>query len=134
MPRRTSFYDADPSDSVASDDLEKYWRFVEKQLDTDLRFGELRGKPRRQKGVDVLLAVDMLSACFRQVFDVVILAAGDADFVPLIHEVRRYGVTVVVAGVAATTAASLQAVADRFVPLDSISCTAWSQEPFQPGP
>lgn len=132
--RRTSFYDAEPSDQPPSRDLKQYWEFVEKQFDTDLRFGELRGKPRRQKGVDVLLAVDMLSACFRQVFDVAVLVAGDADFVPLIHEVRRHGVTVVVAGVKDTTARELQTAADRFVPLDSASCPAWSQEPFVPRP
>lgn len=130
--RRTSFYDADASGESASNKLEDYWGFIERQHDTDLRFGEVRGKPRRQKGVDVLLAVDMLSACFRRVFDVAVLVSGDADFVPLVHEVRRHGVTVVVGGVSSSTARELQTAADRFVRLDSISCDAWSREPFAP--
>ena len=132
--RRTSFYDAEPSDQPSSPALEQYWEFIEDQPDTDLRFGELRGKPRRQrqKGVDVLLAVDMLSASFRQVFDIAVLVAGDADFVPLVHEVRRLGVTVVVAGVTRSMARELQIAADRFVALDSVSCPAWATEPFEP--
>lgn len=130
--RRTSFYDAEPSDQPPLPALGQYWQFVENQFDTDLRFGEVRGKPKRQKGVDVLLAVDMLSASFRQLFDVAVLIAGDADFVPLVREVRRLGVTVVVAGVRNTTARELQIAADRFVPLDSASCPAWSSEPFKP--
>jgi uncharacterized LabA/DUF88 family protein len=130
--RRTSYYDAEPPDGASSPAIDQYWEFVEKQFDTDLRFGEVRGKPRRQKGVDVLLAVDMLSASSRQLVDVVILVAGDADFAPLIREVRRYGVTVLVAGVESTTARELQDAADRFVALDSVGCSAWGQEPFQP--
>ena len=105
---------------------------MEKQFDTDLRFGEVRGKPKRQKGVDVLLAVDMLSASSRDLFDVAILVTGDADFVPLVREVRRYGITAVVAGVGSTTAKELQTAADRFVPLDSVTCPALTQEPFKP--
>jgi NYN domain len=132
LVRRISFYDAEPSEQAASREFEQYWEFVERQFDTDLRFGELRGKPRRQKGVDVLLAVDMLAASFRQAFDVAILIAGDADFVPLIHEVRRHGVTVVVAGVRDSTAREMQTAADRFVALDSVNCPAWAQEPFTP--
>ena len=126
--RRTSFYDAAPSDSSASSELEQYWLFVENQPETDLRFGDVRGKPARQKGVDVLLAVDMLSAALRQLIDVAILISGDADFVPLVNEVRRQGVTVVVAGVTATTSEELRRAADRFVAIDS----ALSQEPFTP--
>lgn len=126
--RRTSFYDAEPSNGEASPELEKYWKCVENLVDTDLRFGEVRGKPKRQKGVDVLLAVDMLSASFRKLFDVTILLAGDADFVPLVYEVRRLGVTVVVGGVRATTSRELQDAADRFIAIDSISCPAWSEE------
>jgi NYN domain len=130
--RRTSYYDADPSDQSSLPVVEQYWQFVENQFDTELRFGEVRGKPKRQKGVDVLLAVDMLSASSRQLFDVAVLISGDADFVPLIREVRRLGITVVVAGVKSTTARDLQIAADRFVPLDSSSCPAWSREPFNP--
>jgi uncharacterized LabA/DUF88 family protein len=129
--RRTSFYDAEPSDKPPTD-LEQYWAFVEDQWDTELRFGEVRGRPRRQKGVDVLLAVDMLSASFHHLFDVAVLVAGDADFVPLVREVRRLGVAVVVAGIKGTTARELRTAADRFVALDSELCGAWIQEPFMP--
>lgn len=132
--RRTSYYDAEPSDQSSIPVVEQYWQFVENQFDTELRFGEARGRPKRQKGVDVLLAVDMLSASSRQLFDVAILVSGDADFVPLIREVRRHGVTVVVAGVRSTTARELQIAADRFVPLDFPSCPAWSHEPFKLAP
>jgi len=49
-------------------DLKAYWKYVERQADTHLRFGEVRGRKRRQqKGVDVLLAGDMLVGAFERI-------------------------------------------------------------------
>src|SRR5207253_5397539 len=80
--------------------------------DTHLGFGSLRGgtgkKPPRQKGVDTLIAVDMLVGAFEKLFSVAILAAGDADFVSVVLEVRRRGVMVIVT-------ASATSISDEFV-------------------
>jgi uncharacterized LabA/DUF88 family protein len=135
LNRRTSFYDAAPVEDQApalAPALDAYWQFVDDLHDTDLRFGEVRGRRTRQKGVDVLLAVDMLVGAVNQVFDVAILISGDADFVPAVNEVRRRGISVVVAGVESSMSKELRAASDRFVPLSGAGSWALTRDPFTP--
>lgn len=117
---RVTYYDARPDDETAVPPAtHNYWRDIELQPDTDLGFGSLRGgerrRPPRQKGVDTLLAVDMLVGAFSQLFSIAVLIAGDADFVPVVHEVRRRGVMVVLAAHPASLSDELRCAADRFV-------------------
>jgi uncharacterized LabA/DUF88 family protein len=118
---RVAYYDAIPEDETqVSEDLADYWRAVELLPDTHLGFGTVRGtrpKSRRQKGVDTLIAVDMIVGSFDKIFDVAILFAGDADFVPVLREVHRRGVLTVVASDRESTADDLIRSADRFVPI-----------------
>ena len=63
------------------------------QLDYfDVRLGDLirdsQGK-LKQKGVDVLISVDMVIKAFLNHYDVAILIAGDRDFVPAVRAVRE---------------------------------------------
>lgn len=59
--------------------------------------GELKGqKPRRQKRVDVSLAVDMLTHTFRKNMDHAVLFARDDDFTPLVQALVREGMNVTV--------------------------------------
>ena len=111
---RATFYDALPENGVNAD-LEEYWRTIELQDDMHLGFGALRGLKRkaRQKGVDVQIAVDMLAGAFGGAFDIAVLVAGDADFVPVVEEVKRRGVMVVVAAESQSLADDLRRVADR---------------------
>jgi len=122
---RTLYYDAipDPSpDGVQSkaDEvrLEKYFAAVEALPDTECRFGYVRGRPdgkrRRQKAVDILLAVDLLTRAHARLFGSVVLVAGDGDFAPLVHEVKRHGVMVLVAGFEGSVSDLLTTEADRF--------------------
>lgn len=46
---------------------------------------------RQSKGVDIALAKDMLVNAFHDNYQVAVLYAGDADYVPLIQEVKRMG-------------------------------------------
>jgi len=55
-----------------------------------------RGRNRRQKQVDVRLAVDMLTHTFRGNMQRASLFAGDDDFIPLIDALVREGMTVTV--------------------------------------
>jgi len=118
---RILFYDARPEQS-ADEAMESYWRAVELLPDVETKFGVLRGgrprRPPRQKGVDGLIAVDMLVGAFRGLYQVGILIAGDADFVPIVNAVRREGVMVVVAAEEASLADDLRRAADRVWPLD----------------
>lgn len=118
---RVSYYDAEPDDPAETDDeLTKYFKAIERITDVECRFGYLRGKPerkaRRQKAVDIQLAVDMLGRAYERLFEVAILVAGDADFVPVVHETRRRGVIVVVAGFEGTVSDLLIEEADRYYP------------------
>lgn len=51
-------------------------------------------KPRGQrqtKGVDVSLATDMLTHAFLNNYEAALLCTGDADFIPVVEQVRRQG-------------------------------------------
>ena len=76
---------------------------VEAMPYTELRLGRLvytsgwPNTPPFEKGVDVMLATDMLTHCFKNNYNTVILVAGDADFVGALQAVKDYGKHVEVA-------------------------------------
>lgn len=113
---RVTYYDAVEDEGTESPDVEDYWSEIELLHDTSLGFGAIRGRRgrRRQKKVDTLLATDMLVGAFTNIFDVAILVSGDADFVPVVDEVRRRGISVVV-GIGADGAGELVRACDRAV-------------------
>lgn len=57
-------------------------------------------KPKRDqkaKGVDIMLAIDVLGHGYQNHYDAILLVAGDGDYVPLVEEVKRLGKSVYVA-------------------------------------
>jgi uncharacterized LabA/DUF88 family protein len=114
---RVMYYDALPDPSNPQPELEAYWKAIELLDDVHLGFGALRGlsKRPRQKGVDTLLAVDMVAGAFLSLFDIAILVAGDADFVPVVEEVKRRAVMVVIAASPSSLSEDLRRAADRFI-------------------
>jgi uncharacterized LabA/DUF88 family protein len=59
--------------------------------------GQIVGeKNKRQKGVDVALAVDMMSHAYRGIISKATLFAGDADFVPLVTALVNVGLHVTI--------------------------------------
>jgi len=128
---RVTYYDALPDETDPNEtpdakaakaaELKDYWRAVELLPDTHLGFGKLvgTGQRLRQKAVDTLLATDMLVGAFSGLFDIALLVTGDADFVPVVEEVKRRGVMVVVAVAKTGQSVSddLIRVADRYVDL-----------------
>lgn len=79
-----------------------------------VRLGSIRGdaKKRRQKEVDVLLAVDMLTHSHRKNMERAILISGDMDFKPVVEAVVEQGTFVTVVHDAATASHDLARVAD----------------------
>lgn len=65
---------------------EKLWDFLS-------ALGVLR--LTREKGIDVLLAVDAIEAARSRRYAALIILSGDADFVPAVHLIQRLGVNVV---------------------------------------
>lgn len=45
----------------------------------------------RQKGVDTLIAIDILSKAYQDQFDITIIVTGDEDFLPVIDYVKNTG-------------------------------------------
>jgi hypothetical protein len=45
----------------------------------------------KSKGVDIALAKDFISNAFLDNYEVAVLLAGDADYVPMVNEVKRLG-------------------------------------------
>ncbi|HUU10833.1 MAG TPA: NYN domain-containing protein [Phycisphaerae bacterium] len=65
----------------------------------DIRLGRLepRGDTFVEKGVDIAIAVDMLSMAFHNAYDTAVLVSGDGDFVKALNAVRDLGKHVEVA-------------------------------------
>ncbi|MFQ5576350.1 MAG: NYN domain-containing protein [Anaerolineae bacterium] len=74
-------------------------REILKSLKSSIEYLQIRlGKLVRQKGtwvqkgIDVKIAVDMVSKAFLNHYDVAALVSGDADFLPLVEEIKEaYG-------------------------------------------
>jgi uncharacterized LabA/DUF88 family protein len=61
----------------------------------------LNGKSKtifKEKGVDVKIAVDMVSIACDKLFDTIILCSSDSDLQPAIHEVKRRNIEVIYLG------------------------------------
>ena len=115
-----TYFDGRPDeDEDASSELLEYWEKIRFLDHTHLGFGMVRGQRQRQKGVDTLIAVRMLKGAYDRIFDTAILVTGDADFVPVVEEVRSRGITVVLAAFDdGTLSQDLRAAADRTIYLE----------------
>ncbi|MFN7065903.1 MAG: NYN domain-containing protein [Aquificaceae bacterium] len=71
-----------------------------------------------EKEVDIMLATDMLSMAYMDVFDTAILISGDSDFSYTVEEVQRIGKRVENATFKRISSYHLRKVCDRFVLLD----------------
>jgi uncharacterized LabA/DUF88 family protein len=78
----------------------------------------------------------MIGGAYNKRFDVALLIAGDADYVPIVDEIRRAGLHTLVAGVQenAQLACSdeLQRAADWFVKLPDLANVAHFKKYFTP--
>ncbi len=98
---------------------ERFFREVSSVFATHVRLGSITGtgKKRRQKEVDILIAVDAMNHAVRQNMDHVILLTGDRDFTPLVETLVQLGLMVTVAGDLHFTSDALKEAADHYQPL-----------------
>jgi uncharacterized LabA/DUF88 family protein len=99
-----------------------------------VRYGTLKGasnKRRRQKEVDILIAVDMMSHAARKNMDEAILLAGDMDFTPVVESLVDLGLTVTVIADAKTVASELTWAADAFHELTISFYHAFASRPLK---
>lgn len=107
---------------------------IARQLNTHVCTGMTRHRQNRkraerkfeQKGVDVLLAVDVLRNAYGGVTENFLLVTGDVDFVPLIDQLISMGKNVVLAHPRRVSDMLLEA-ADRVQPIRDMwrNCIAW---------
>ena len=88
---RTYFYGAICETHLPEySDQKKYYDDLDKIRGVEVKLGSLvkLHKGFRQKGVDVLLAIDVLTKAYQNHYDIAILICGDRDIIPLIHAVK----------------------------------------------
>ena len=92
---RIYYYDAIVDKTHQDYDAQKkYFESIEKERFYTVRLGELvksSKKKRKQKGVDVQMAIDALAKAYQDQYELGIFAIGDQDFIPLINAVKDAG-------------------------------------------
>lgn len=98
-----------------------------------VRYGTLKGasNKRRQKEVDILIAVDMMSHAARKNMEEAILIAGDMDFTPVVESLVDLGLNITVRADKLTVAEELAWAADTFSELTANDYHAWSSKKLQ---
>ncbi len=102
---RAYYYDSlpyvgDPPTEEDTDRLarkERWLHAIEHIPQLEVRLGQVARREDGtvvQKRVDVLLAMDMVRVAYKRLADVVVLVAGDSDYVPLVEEVKAEGLLV----------------------------------------
>jgi len=89
---RAYYYDAIvDSDEFAHQDQKKYFDEIKKEEKLEVKLGRLikTNKNYRQKGVDILLTIDMLSKAYMNHYDWGILLAGDDDYLDLVYTIKN---------------------------------------------
>lgn len=85
---------------------------------------------KKTKGVDITLTKDMLSHAFHGNYEAAVLIAGDADYVPLVEEIKRLGKLVYLAFVGSQgLSPELRLSADSFTDITEQFASAWKQAP-----
>jgi len=73
---------------------QKFFSYLNKIQNLEIKLGRLEKRPKGglvEKGVDVRIAVDLVTHAYSNIFDTAILVSGDADFVPAIKAVQDFG-------------------------------------------
>ena len=94
----------------------------------NFNFFELRTYPLKyskgqifQKGVDVQLAVDLVTHAFRENFDIAVICSGDIDLLESLKIVKSLGKIVVLMSHPKITAKNLRSEADFYIDMSKLS-------------
>jgi uncharacterized LabA/DUF88 family protein len=71
-----------------------------------------------EKGLDILIATDMLTNALRNCYDTAILVSGDGDFAPVLEEIARAGKQIENAVFSSTRSDALINASDLFIELN----------------
>ena len=88
---RVYWYDAKYNErDERYDEQEHFFNTLRDFEDFEVKTGEIVASAEgdRQKGVDILMAVDMLTKAYENHYDMAIFICGDRDFIPLVKAVK----------------------------------------------
>lgn len=92
---RTYYYDAivDENEKEKREEQKLFFDMIRSAPFCTVRLGRLvkTVEGYRQKGVDILMAIDMITKAYENQYDIAILLAGDGDFVDLVEAVKDAG-------------------------------------------
>ena len=118
---RTYYFNAprDRSDNEVYREQQKFFARLYNIPNFEVKLGRLEKRNGKmvEKGVDINLAVTMLSKAYKNHFDVAILISGDADFVQAVQEVKDTGKHVELAFFENALCYHLRKECDRFIRL-----------------
>jgi len=86
-------------------------------LEVKLGIWKQRGSTMVEKGVDVMLAVDLVTHAFQDHYDTAIIVSGDADFYPALQAAKNVGKQVEVAAFDTNISSEAARVADLHIKL-----------------
>jgi len=109
---------------------DKLFSKIRRSSGTHVKLGNLvrEAKGFRQKQVDILLAVDMLTHAARGNLKEAILIAGDQDFKPVVESLVNMGVFVTVWSDTRSFSSELIDAADAYEPLSFDRYLRWTEE------
>jgi uncharacterized LabA/DUF88 family protein len=112
---------------------EERFKTIQRVQNTHVRLGSMTGtrKNKRQKQVDILLAIEMLNHAARGNMSKAALVTGDQDFKPLVESLVGMGLHVTVLGDYKHTSQDLADAADYFRPLTLYTYHQWSLGKFK---
>lgn len=122
---RTYYYTAPLNQKDNSEGYKNQQRFFQRLHNTNcltLKLGRLEKRDRTyvEKGIDVAIAVDMLSMAYSNSIDVFYLVSADADFVPVVDEIKRIGKKVFNVSFANGASYHLRNTCDGYVKLTEV--------------
>ncbi|MFH1752263.1 MAG: NYN domain-containing protein [archaeon] len=97
---------------------QKFFSSLEKNPKIKIKLGRLEKRPNGppvEKGVDVKMAVDIVTHAYANLFDVGIIVSRDADFVPAIQAAQDFGKEIVNICFPKTKSYHLNQVCDRTI-------------------
>ena len=103
--------------------------------DVEIRWGRLQfteGRQPRQKGVDVLLSLDMLRFALKSNYDTAILVSGDGDYADVVRMVKDEGKRVELVAFPESRSWTLLQAADTCVEVDMAFLTdCWRTQVYE---
>jgi uncharacterized LabA/DUF88 family protein len=114
----------------AYQDQQKFLTALDNTPYLEVRLGrsKMRGDTAVEKGVDIMIATDMMRLAWEDRYDVAILVSGDGDFAYAVQTVKDTGKQVIVAAFTSNLSPELSSVADdREVLTSDYFADIWSR-------